>query len=433
MFAVRMDREEVFMKPTSIPCIVLACILTAGSAGAAVEEPSGALSLKQCLDLAANPLWLAAEDDYQASLARVRQAKAFAQPSLQWDSDLEPKPLSFGRSGESYIGVSQFLEFPGKRGLRGKIAALESEAVLADQRLLRLEIVFQVKEAFYGVLLAEEKQTYAGQDLDLARDFLGKAEAKFQAGDVARMEVLRAAVEASRAATALKLAESDVRLAKARLNYFLGRAKFEPLELYGDLVREPVPIDAEALRLRALAARPELAGIRARLDSESRRKTWGVLSYLPDFDIGFFRHRIAGEVSTWDFTLSVGIPLFFWQPARGEIAEARANIRSLDRQGQDLVNRISLEVRQAGLNAETAAGQIAMFKDEILNQAQDVYDLVLFSFQEGETSGIDLIEARRTLIESRKAYADALYNFSVTLAELERSVGEPLEGAIHVD
>jgi cobalt-zinc-cadmium efflux system outer membrane protein len=432
--AVLRGREEVFMKSHPILYLALACALFPSWAAGASDESPPALTLDRCIDiaLAQNPLWLSSEDDYQASLARVRQAKAFAQPALQWDSDLEPKPLSFGRSAESYFGVSQFLEFPGKRLLRGKIATLESKEVLADQHLLKLELEYQVKEAFYGVLLALERRTYAGQDLDLARDFVEKAEAKFQAGDVARMEVLRAGVEASKAATALKLAESDVLLAKARLNYFLGREKFEPLEVKGDLVREPVPIDVEALRSRALGSRPELAKIRARLDGESKKKAWGIMSYLPDFDLGFSRHRLAGEPSTWDFTLTITVPLFFWQPARGEIAEAQANLRSLGKQRQDLVNRVSLEVQQACLNAEAAAGQIAMFKDEVLTQAEDVYNLVLFSFQEGETSGIELIEARRTLIESRQAYADALYNYSVTLAELEKSIGGPLEGVGNV-
>lgn len=422
------------MKQNLALCIALAaCSLFGRSVRAAEDEVPTALTLNQCVEmsLSQNPLWLSAEEDYQASLARVHQARAFAQPRLEYDSDLQPNPLNFRRSGESYFGVSQFIEFPGKTLLRGKIASLESQEFLADQRLLRLELSFLVKEAFYGVLMAQEKQRYALQDLDLARDFLHKAEAKFQAGDVARMEVLRAGVEASKAATALILAETDILLAKSRLNYLLGRAKFEPLEIQGDLVRDPIPIDTEILRLRALAARPELSKVRVQLEKETKRKTSGVMSYLPDFDLGFARHRLVGQPSTWDFTLSIGIPLFFWQPARGQIAEARANIRSLSKQQEDVMNRVGLEVEQAALNAKTAAQQIAMFKSDILTQAEDVYNLVLFSFQEGETSGIELIEARRTLIESRKSYADALYNFSVTLAALEKSVGEPLAGGDH--
>jgi cobalt-zinc-cadmium efflux system outer membrane protein len=416
--------------PYAVPLLLLAATLFFHPGARAAGETPESLTLGQCLDIALsrNPRWLSAAEDYQASLARVRQAKAFAQPALQWDSDLEPHPLSFRRSGESYFGVSQFLEFPGKRLLRGRIAALESEEVRADQSRLELDIRFEVKQAFYGVLLAEEKLGYARQDLELSLDFRQKAEAKFQAGDVARMEAVRAGVEAAKAATALRLAESEVRRAKAALNYVLGRPEFEPLELAGDLVREPVPIDTEALRRKALTARPEMGKLRLRMDEESKRKTWGLMSYLPDFDLGLFRHRLQGEPTTWDFTLSISVPLFFWQPARGEIAEAAANMRSLEKQSRDLQNRIGLEVGQAGLQAETAAEQISLFQHDILAQAEEVYNLALFSFQEGETSGIELIEARRTLIESRKAYADCLYNFSLALAELEKSVGQPLQG-----
>jgi len=400
---------------------------------AVAQEVPARLTLPQCIEisLARNPFWLSAEEDYQASLARVRRAKEFRQPSLYYDSDLQPTPFNFGESAETYVGVSQTIEFPGRRSLRGKIAASESREVLADKDRLKLEIVFQVKEAFYSVLLALERLKYAVQDRDLARDFLEKAEAKHEAGDVAKLEVVRAGVEASKAATAVKLAENDVLLAKVRLNYLLGRAKLDPLEVQGELVRASAPIDRDVLVARAVQLRPEIARVRAGLEKEERRKSEAMLSYLPDFDLGFANHRLAGEASTWDFTLSIPVPLFFWQPARGAIAEARASIRSLERQSEDLANRISLEVDEACYNARTAADQIALFEKEILTQAEDVYDLVLFSFQEGEIGGIELIDARRSLLEARKAYADALYNHSLTIAALERSVGGSIEGDGH--
>ncbi|MBN2265256.1 MAG: TolC family protein [Candidatus Aminicenantes bacterium] len=407
-----------------------AAVLVVGLSGFGADETPAALTLDQCIamSLAENPLWLSAEEDYQASLARVREAKSFPQPALEYDSDLQPSFLDFRGSGESYFGISQTLEFPGRRSLRGKIAALESREYLADKSLLRLDLVFQVKEVFFSVLLADEKRKYAAQDLELARDFKDKAEAKYEAGDVARVEVVRATVEASKAETAVMLAENEVRLAKARLNYLLGRPKLEPLEIRGELTTAPVAFDRDALVERAIRARPEAEKARAALAKEERRKTEAVMSYLPDFDLGFARHRIAGEVTTWDFTLSVPIPLFFWQPARGRIAEAQAQIRSSERQAEDLANRIGLEVGEAWLSAQAAEAQIALFEKDILTQAEESFDLIRFSFQEGEVGGIELIDARRTLLEVRKSYADALYSYRITLAALERSVGEPLEG-----
>jgi outer membrane protein TolC len=80
------------------------------------------------------------------------------------------------------------------------------------------------------------------------------------------------------------------------------------------------------------------------------------------------------------------------------------------------------------MNALTASNMIQLFEEEMLTQAEEVYNMFLFSYQEGEIGGIELIEARRTLVETRKSYADALYNYDSSLAALEKSIGQTLEG-----
>ena len=388
------------------------------------------LTLDQCISIAIeqNPLVLSSQQQYNAALARVNQAKALPQPSLDYDSDLQPNFFNFKDSGETYFGVSQSIEFPGKRHLRGKIASKEADEFLQEIELLKLDIVFQVKQAFFGLLLSQEKLNYAQQNLELAQDFLRKAELKFDAGDVAKVEVLRASVEASKAANEVRSASTEVRLSKAMLNYLLARKKYSPLEIEGDLKREPISLDADEMVERALSFRPEIRGIRIALEREKLTKKQAYMSYLPDFELGVSKHRIEGEGSWWDFTISFPIPLFFWQPKKGEIAEAEANISSLAKATEHLQNSITLEVEEAYMNAETANNQIRLFEEEILAQAEEVYNMFLFSYQEGEIGGIELIDARRTLIESRTSYADALYNYGVALSALEKSIGQKLEG-----
>jgi outer membrane protein TolC len=394
----------------------------------ATEE--GPLALDQCINIAIeqNPLVLSSMEQYKASLARVNQAKAFPQPSLDYDSDLQPTFFNFKDSGETYFGVSQSIEFPGKRYIRGKIASKESDEFLQEIELLKLDIVFQVKQAFFGLLLSEEKLKYAQQNLELAQDFLNKAELKFDAGDVAKVEVLRASVEASKAANEVRAANTDVRLAKAMLNYLLARKKYAPIEIQGELKRGPISLDVDELVQRALAFRPEMRGIRIALEREGLSKKQAYMSYLPDFELGISKHRIVGEGSWWDVTLSFPIPLFFWQPKKGEIAEAEANISSLTKATQHLQNSITLEVEEAFMNAEMANNQIRLFEEEILAQAEEVYNMFLFSYQEGEIGGIELIEARRSLLEARTSYADALYNYDAALSALEKSIGQKPEG-----
>jgi len=403
-------------------------VLTAHSFGGMVKTE--AMTLDECIavSLQKNPLILSSQQQYQASLARTNQAKAIPQPSLNYDSDLQPRVFNFRDSGESYFGLSQTIEFPGKRRIRGKIAQKESEEIWQDIELLKLDLAFQVKEAFYGLLLADENLKYARQNLELSVDFFQKAELKFDAGDVAKVEVLRAGVEASKAANQVRTAENEVRLAKAKLNFLLARRKYEPIEIKGDLKKKRKQFVLDELIDSALSFRPEMKRIKASQEREKLNKKQGYMSYLPDFELGISRHRIEGEGSFWSTTFSVPIPLFFWQPKKGEIAEAEANLRSMEREGEHLENTIILEVQEAYMNAVTANNQILLFEEEILKQAEEVYNMFLFSYQEGEIGAIELIEARRTLMESRLSYADALYNYDIGLAALEKSIGFSLEG-----
>lgn len=409
--------KMIFMAILAIPCLLWS------------QPPeNNVLTLEECISIALeqNPLILSSFGQYQASLARIHQAKAFPQPSLDYDSDLQPKFFNFKDSGESYFGLSQSIEFPGKRYLRGKIASQEANEILAEIDLLKLDIIYQVKQAFYGLLLAQEKLKYAEQDLELSQDYLQKAELKYDAGDVAKVEVLRAKVEAAKAANALRETSNEVRLSKAYLNFLLARKKYEPVEIKGELRHPPIALSLEELKERALAIRPEIKRVNYSLEKESLRKKQAYLNYLPDFDLGVSRHRIEGELTTWDVTISFPIPLFFWQPKKGEIAEAQANIESLSREKEHLKNAIILEVEESYMNALTTQNQIQLFEDEILAQAEEVYNMFLFSFQEGEIGGIELIDSRRTLIEARKSYADALFNYDAALAALEKSIGQRL-------
>jgi outer membrane protein TolC len=151
------------------------------------------------------------------------------------------------------------------------------------------------------------------------------------------------------------------------------------------------------------------------------------MSYLPDFDLGAAKHKIPGEEDTWDVTLSLALPVFFWQPARGEIAEADANLRSLQQEASHLANAITLEVEGAYVTLTSAADQIRLFEEDILTQAEEAYGMYQFAYEQGEIDAIDLIESRRTLNEARTSYADALFNYDVARAAIERSIGRLFE------
>ncbi len=390
-----------------------------------------ALTLDRCIELALknNHLYKSQQYEFSASRARMRQARAFPQPEISFDSDLQPGMFDFKQSGESYLGITQSLEFPGRRYLRGKIAANESGMAASDLELLRKEIIYNVKISFYEILLNQEIREYAEENLQMAGDFLTKAAEKYQSGDVSKLEVLRAKVEAARASNQLEVAVNQVKLAEARLNFFLARDKFQPLTLRGKLrgtIIEPV---LQQLQSQALAARPELKKERLAIKKESLAKKQALLGFLPDVSLGVSRHRIEGEPNTWDVALSFQAPLFFWQKINGEIAEARANLAAAEERLKYLEMSVSLEIENAYYSVISLKNQVELFEKEALAEAEQVYRMALESYQEGKTGSIESIEARRSLVDLKQSYAETLFNYRAAIAELEKSLGAPLGGS----
>jgi cobalt-zinc-cadmium efflux system outer membrane protein len=147
------------------------------------------------------------------------------------------------------------------------------------------------------------------------------------------------------------------------------------------------------------------------------------LSNWPDLDFNASAHWLDNESTTWSLTVEVPLPFLFKQRQNAEIAEARANISALLREADHVRNTIRVEVEEACANAQKTSDEIKLYRDRIMPQAQEVYDMFLFSYQEGEIGGIELIEARRTLNESRKSYARALYEYNLALTALEKAIG----------
>jgi len=398
------------------------CLTGALSAQAKSEE---VLSLAQCIAVALerHPVILASADRHQAAVARIRQAKAIPVPSIDFNSDMQPYFADFINSEEAYLGVSQTFELPRKRTARGKIAEQESREVETDIDLVKLEVIFHVRRSFYEVLLAQEKLAYAKQDLELAENYLQMAELKLAAGDVSRVEVLRARVEALSAANAVKIAVNDVNLAKARLNYHLARGKTAPIQVVGQLRIPFIELNLGDLQAEALRLRPEIQRLRLSVEKENLVQKNARLSNLPDLDFNLSRHRLEGVPTTWSFTVSAPLPFLFQQRQKAEIAESQANARALQRESEQARNTILVEVEEAHTNAQKARDQILLYQDEVLPQAQEVLEMFTFSYQEGEIGGIELIEARRTLNASRRGYADALFEYALALAALEKAAG----------
>jgi cobalt-zinc-cadmium efflux system outer membrane protein len=406
--------------------IIFICLLTISIGLPAQEQET--LTLKDCISicLQENSLLLSYGHQYNATKARVTQAKSFPQPEVSLDYDLQPKAFDFKHSGEQYIGLGYLLEFPGRRFLRGKISEKESEAFGCEVESVKLDVIFQVKKAFYELLLAQKNKSFAKENVTLAKDFLAKAKEKYEAGDVAKMEVMKARVEAARVGNQETAAQREVALSKARLNFLLSREKHQSLMIRGTLKADSSQLDLDHLVKCSLERRPEIKKAILNLEAGKLFRKQAFLSYLPDFSLGVSKHKVAGELDTWDVTLGFEVPLLFWQK-RAQVREAQFNILAQEEEFKYVELSVSLEVENAYQNARSYKNQIDFFEKEVLKEAEEVYQMAMASYKEGKIGSLGLNESRRTLIDLKEAYAEVLFNYQLALAEVEKCTGITLK------
>ena len=127
--------------------------------------------------------------------------------------------------------------------------------------------------------------------------------------------------------------------------------------------------------------------------------------------------------------LAFPLPIMFWQHTRGEIAQSQYRERELAATERDLRASIAEEVRVAYATADAALRQVRYIRDELLPAARDAFRAASAAYAIGGSSALEVIEARRALLDAEAQYTDALATANTSRADLERAVGAPLSTA----
>ena len=374
-----------------------------------------------------NPQVEAARNAYEAARARARQAGALPNPEFEFEE--LPKLGSSGDHGEHTIGVSQRVEFPLKWWHRFQAGRQHAEAArLAVFEMAKLDISLQAKQAYDRIALQKSLLQHARQDLDLAQNILRQAHIRFEAGDVSQLDVMRASVEVGRATNRRTAAQNDLSVAKTALNALLARPLQTPFALADSLVYQPVETHLDQLTAAALKQRPDLAGTELQLKALQSQQAAATAAYWPDLNVGLALQQQHGghEEDSWLLHFSMEVPLWAFSRQRGERAEAKAEVAKVTAERDAVRYQVLLETEQAYLDLKTAGEQVILFQDRILPEAERAFEVAGRSYDEGKLTYLELLEAQRTYIETQIEYAQALFEYRMATAALERAIAGPL-------
>ena len=378
-----------------------------------------------------NPQVEAARNAYEAARAQAQQAGALPDPELELEFEEVPELGSLGEYGERTIELSQRVELPLKWWHRLQAGRQHAEATrLAVFEMTKIDITLQAKQAYNQIALQKSLLQHAQQDLDLAQNILRQADIRFEAGDVPQLDVMRASVEVGRATNRLTAAKNDLSVAKTALNALLARPLQTPFTIADSLVYQPFETHLDQLTAAALKQRPDLAGTELQLQALQSQQAAATAAYWPDLNVGLGRqrrHEAGGhEDNSWQVHFGLEVPLWAFSRQRGERAAAKAEVAKVAAERDAVRYQVLLETEQAYLDLNTAEEQVALFRGQILPEAERAFEVAGRSYDEGKLTYLELLETQRTYIETQIEYAQALFEYRTATAALERAIAGPL-------
>ncbi len=317
------------------------------------------------------------------------------------------------------------IERGGKR--QSRIAVAEHGRRIAELEFLDAVRTLrqEVQNGFLDALLAKEKLALARRNWETFNRLVEINRARWRAGDIAEVELIRSRVAALEQGNAVRRAEAEVRGAIIRLLSLMGRTRFAPeADVEGDLGRDAELPALEAVRQSALERRPDLLAARLSARRATAELKLELARARPDLTLGSEYRRqqgLAGKGNMLGFFIEIPLPVF--DRNQGEIERARQELRQAELRVRALEAAILAEVENAHQQCVVSRRLLAEIETGVLAQAREVRDITEYSYTRGQASLLELLDAQRTFndafaawIEARADYARCRYRLEALAA-----------------
>jgi len=361
----------------------------------------------------------------QTREAAARRVTAISIPDPQFTAgfDQETSPFAFNGAPSRPVTLGLSVPFPDKFRLNNKIGLADIGNSQANLRLQQQTIALEASATYDSLLVALLHRQNLLDAQKLAQDFLARTRARFEAGTVAKLDVIQAQVTVGQSQNDLIANERDLLNAQASLNRTLGRIIGAPIVPTDTLALPPALPDSATLEQIALENRQELKAIQQQQLGQSATTKLTKEFWLPDLTFAVAKDYSNSNSALFTTGVSLPLPVFYWQHARGDIALSQHTESELAATYRDTRAQVTQDVRAAYANASTAMRQVTFLRDELVPAAREAYRVSSTSYGLGGSSALDVITARTALLQAEAQLADALAAANTARADLDRALG----------
>jgi outer membrane protein TolC len=382
--------------------------------------------------LAAFPDLQKAEAAVRMDQERVPQAGVLPDPSLSLGLQNDGfQKLQIGRMETSYysVALTQPLPWPGKRGLRKDVAALNVDLSKATQARVRLGLEADVRRGYTALLLVRGQRALQAQQALFLEQAEQLARTRYEVGQGSQSELLRAQLERTRLQQATWALEADEQTALAALNRLRLHDPADPIPTTASLLEVP---EAEPLGLEAVEARsPELAGARASVQQTERQLELAKLDRRPDFAVTAGIMPRGGFDPMWQVGVSISLPIWGGQKQQRAVAEHEHHRKGQGAEVDSVRTLLRLRTEERNLQLQSLRRSRDLFRQGLLVQSEASFKATLAQFEAGRGSFLGALEALNGWVGDQGAYLQTLAQLQaqhIALAEAGLAPTPPIAG-----
>ena len=367
---------------------------------------------------------------YDIDTAEAEKLTARLRPNPEVNVGFTGLPLNLSGNlltDQQYTyGISETFELGGKRRKRIDAANANSDVAQAQFQMVLWQLTNDLKKKFYTVLLAESLLKLAQENQKTFAETIKHTTELVQLGELAGLDLTRLEVEKFKFDTDVANSERDYELAVRDLRITLGGDyRAMDIEALGTIDYQPYQFSFTDLRDKALAARPDLKAAQLSERAADASIRLQDAQRIPDVNLGAGVNQVPDGTS--NYTFGVGVTLPVYDRNQGERAKALIEKRKAQNQQQLITNQVLSDVDKALVAFEIQKRRVELYRTGVLTKVNDIQSLTEFSLKAGESSTLELLDAIRTRRETLASFYQTLFDYQVSLLDLELATATPLQ------
>jgi cobalt-zinc-cadmium efflux system outer membrane protein len=279
-----------------------------------------------------------------------------------------------------------------------------------------------VQQRFYELMRRQAESRAADEDLSLTKEIRDRMQLRYDVGETARFELIRAQTEFLNAQIAQESSRLRIEQARSQLRQVVGHSIAADYAVVSEQPKAEVLPPLNILLSEIQSQSPDMQKARAEVEASESKLNFEKNSRLPRLSFK------ASQYNDPNFTdrlygLVVSIPI--WDFKSGQVAEAEANASKAKNQLNAQSQSLDQQLETAYKLYQIASYQVKVLDQEVVELASSARRIAEVSYRYGERGMLEYLDAQRTFRAARNDLIKARFDLATVITEIQRLRANP--------